>query len=201
VALGLRAADEVAWEAICVVPRIETPKLKATSGADVIEDALDQAVSDALNRLLAGFGVRPDARTEAMIDDWHRRALATWRELPEAELADLVIAEAEADLNHWFGLVLGEELIGDQPPARAGRAAYLLCGAGQRWPECFLRPDPLPEHVTEALRNAVPPATPPAQPGSMPQQALESWRLRDLLGTLPRAGLRALLGRTITATP
>jgi hypothetical protein len=35
----------------------------------------------------------------------------------------------------------------------------------------------------------------------MPEQALDSWRLRDLLGALPRAGLRALLGRTIAATP
>ena len=200
-ALGLRAADQVAWETIGVLPRIEAPEPKATRGADVPKVALDQAVSVALDRLLAGFGVRPDARTEAMSDDWHRRALATWREFPEAELADLVIAEAEADLNRWFGVVLGEELIGDQPPARAGRAAYLLCGAGQQWPECFLSPDPLPEHVTQALRNAVPPSTPPVQPGSMPEQAMEPWSLKDLLGTLSRAGLRVLLGRSIAATP
>ena len=200
-ALGLRAADQVACEVMCAAARTEAPKPKATSGADVGNDAQYQAVSDALNRLLAGFGVRPDARAEAMVDEWWRRALATRRELPEAELAGLAIAEAEGDLNRWFGLVLGAELVGDQPPARAGRAAYLLCGAGQRWPECFLSSDPLPEHVAEALRNAVPPATPPAQPGSMPEQALDSWRLRDLLGALPRAGLRALLGRTIAATP
>jgi hypothetical protein len=198
--LGLRAAEQVAWEAMCVVPKIEAPKPEATSAGDVTRVPPDQALVDALNRLLAGFGMRPDARTEAMIEDWHRRALATWRQSPQSELADLAIAEAEVDLNRWFGLVLGAEVIGDQPPVRAGRAAYLLCGAGERWPECFLSADPLPEHVAKALRAAVPPATPPAQAGSMPEQALESWRLRDLLGALPRAGLRALLGRTITAT-
>jgi len=201
VALGVRAADRVAWEMIRVAPRMDVADPQATSGPDVAMAAQHQVVSDSLNRLLASFGVRPDARTEALVDEWRLRALATWRERPEAELADLAIAEAEADLNRWFGLVLGAELIGDQPPARAGRAAYLLCGAGRRWPECFLSADPLPEHVIEALRNAVPPATPPAQPGSMPEQALDSWRLRDLLSTLPRAGLRALLGRTIAATP
>lgn len=198
--MGLRAADQVAWETTCVIPGIEAPKSEATN-KDVTRDSPDQAVTDALNRLLAGFGVRPDPRTGVMIEDWHRRALATWRQSDEAELAELVIAEAEADLNRWFGRVLGAELIGDQPPVRAGRAAYLLCRAGERWPECFLSADPLPEHLVEALRGAVPPATPPSHAGSMPEQALESWRLRDLLGALPRAGLRALLGRTITATP
>jgi hypothetical protein len=186
---------------IRAAPRIAVADPEATSSTYVAMAAQHQVVSDSLNRLLASFGVRPDARTEALVDEWRLRALATWRERPEAELADLAIAEAEADLNRWFGLVLGAELIGDQPPARAGRAAYLLCGAGRLWPECFLSADPLPEHVIEALRNAVPPATPPAQPGSMPEQALDSWRLRDLLSTLPRAGLRALLGRTIAATP
>ena len=196
-ALGLRAADQVAWGAMCVLPESQAPKPEAASSQDIISDHDDQAVSDALKRWLAGFGVRMDARTQAMIDDWRHRALAVWPQFPEAELADLAIAEAEADLNRWFAGVLGTELIGDQPPARAGRAAYLLCGAGRRWPGCFLSPDPLPEHVAAALRDAVPPATPPAHPGSMPEQALESWRLRDLVG----AGLRALLGRTIAATP
>jgi hypothetical protein len=197
----LRAAEQVAWEATCVIPKIEAPKPEATSGGEVTRDPPDQAVLDALNRLLAGFGVRPDARTEAMIEDWHRRALGTRQQFPEADLADLAIAEAEADLNRWFDRVLGAEVIGEEPPVRAGRAACLLCRAGERWPECFLSTDPLPKHVVEALRSAVPPATPPAHAGSMPEQALESWRLRDLLGALPRAGLRALLGRTMTATP
>lgn len=198
-ALGLRAADQVACKVMGVPARTEAPQPETTSCAGVTESVQYRAVSDALNRLIASFGVRRDARTEAMIDEWRRRASAKRPEIGAAELANLVIAEAEADLNRWFGLVLGAELIGEQPPARAGRAAYLLCGAGERWPECFLSSDPLPEQIIEALRNAVPPATPPARPGPMPDQALESWSIKDLLGALPRAATRALLGRTIAA--
>jgi hypothetical protein len=170
------------------------------SGA-MSEPADLRGVSNALRRLLAGFGVQPDARMESMIEEWSRRALVAWRERPDADLAGIALVEAEADLNRWFDLVLGPELIGDQPPARVGRAACLLCGAGHRWPEWFLSHEALPDHVTGVLRNAVPPATPPAQPGPMPEQALESWTLIDLLAALPRAGLRVLLGRTAAATP
>jgi hypothetical protein len=200
VVLGCVAAERLALEWACIDRETGLPEWGPRVGGAMAEPAELRGVSDALRRLLAGFGVGADARMEAMIEDWSRRAFVAWRERPEADLVDIALAEAEADLNRWFDSVLGSELIADQPPARVGRAAYLLCGAGHRWPECFLSHEALPDHVTGALRNAVPPATPPAQPSPMPEQALESWTLIDLLGALPRAGLRILLGRTAAAT-
>lgn len=200
--MGCGAAEQVAWESACIDLEIGGAPTRALKpGCKLAESAELRQASDALSRLLAGFGVRPDARTEAMIDGWSRRALMAWQGHPEADLTACALAEAEADLNRWFGAVLGSELVGDEPPARAGRAAYLLCGAGDRWPECFLSSEAIPPHVVESLRKAVPPTTPPAQPAAMPEQALEPWTLRNVLGTLPRAGLRVLLGRTAAAAP
>src|SRR5690606_37524718 len=118
-------------------------------------------VTPVLNRFLAGFGVRSSPKAESIIEGWTHRAVLASRGRPEIDLAAIALSEAEADVNQWFEAVLGPELIGDQPPARIGRAAYLLCGAGDRWPECFLSREPLPQDLTRALRDAVPPATPP----------------------------------------
>lgn len=153
--------------------------------------------SHALRRFLAGFGIEIDVTMESLIGDWCHRALQVRREHPESDLATIAVAEAESDLNHWFQSVLGAELIGDQPPVRVGRAAYLLSGAGHRWPEHFLSGDALPDEILAALRNAVPPSTPPTEPATMPEQALEPWTLRSLVGALPRV----LLGRAAAAAP
>lgn len=101
--------------------------------------------------------------------------------------ADAAAAAAQVERRAalWFAALLDETP--DERTAAAGRAAFLLAGAAQRWPDAFLAPGEPPAALVAALRRAVPVAVPEPLPGAMIDQSLD-W-------SSPLALVRRLFGR------
>ncbi|MGH6912390.1 MAG: hypothetical protein ACREH3_01630, partial [Geminicoccales bacterium] len=80
-----------------------------------------------LYRCLEGLGLSPCARRDALVAGWLAKAMEQRAALPNSVLEELALRRAEVELSDWFAFVLGTEAVGDQPPLRVGRAAFLIC--------------------------------------------------------------------------
>lgn len=139
---------------------------------------IEQAVAERLHDGLAGFGLGPGSRRDQLVDQLAKLTWTRWAERPEADPATLAIEIAEAELDAWLTHVLGPNVLGEQSPLLAGRAACWSCLP--RWPELLLAYDDLPSDFVEAMRAALPVATPPPMPAAMVDQPYDAWSPFDL---------------------
>lgn len=154
----------------------------------------ERRARDLLARLFAGFGLPPGTHLDELIGRFVARA-AVRRDGEAADSGLLALAGAEAELEAWFALVLGEAAGESDDALLVGRAAWRACGAAERWPEALLAPEP-PRACVETLRAALRLPVPPEQPGTMLEQPFEAWALRDLA---PKPGIARLLPRRSAA--
>lgn len=155
-----------------------------------------------MERLLADFGVPRGRRRELVVQGCIARAIEPWRERPGHDLCDLAFAQAEETLAQWFRAVLGAELIGEQSPLLAGRAAVAICEAAGAWPGTLSTCDRLPPDASAALQRAGLTPTPAERSGAMVAQDLEPWSVTDLVVELRAIAARGarLIGSGTTAT-
>lgn len=117
---------------------------------------------------------------------------------PALEPTLLAAEEANAMMDEWFGLVLGDERLPADRVAIAGRLALLLSDGPEKWPYAFLDTKGVAPEMTEAMRKCAVQAGPDLAVSSMVPRPIDLGSIPEVAGeTLERFErwplLRALL--------
>ena len=137
-----------------------------------------------------------------------REARQRRQQTPDAEPVEVALRVANERMAAWFDNILGDETPSGERIGVRGRLALAMTDVPGRWPHYFLRPNPPPPEMVQAMRAAYIEAGPelqfsnmaprPIDLGPIANVAGETWRtfqrwpvLRAIVGWLIILGLLA----------